>query len=857
MVIMRTTLVIKLGKSMPQYQKFKGLKCEIQLTTVLFHAWSEIQHDIIYKREKSISEFDKPTFNLLEQRFSEVMKKRIKPAQHTLDYIACKVGKIKKGARIFDSNSLRSITRSEDNNEIYEELSLLLISMKEFGDKTPKELKITDIIDTVFKNAKENEAKFTEKTHFDKFAKNAYQNIAIVCLDILMVLRFNYPVEVFNSLKPFSIDIDKRVSSKALTVAEKMVEYIHDFKKKAVICHPQVLILDEIEKLSDKDLQTYFNLIVKISKQLVFPSFKGAQKDGRKTCTYQGSLFAHDIIIEIREKAINILKKLYTLSETLSEKNQVLEALEQATRTSSLGYCSSKFRKVILKDTNTIILFYSSLVKEADNEVIGKIEEQLPLFKKRFPEGLKEVEKLEENIKKNKGYKLYGKFISYNKDQPALLFNLQKNKNRQKKEIEKCIEKITPATFPQWQKDILSVVKNYEEVKDRGQYQYFNNFLNELGKQKPEIAQQLISKNEIELKHFLSHLLLGIWQSKENKSARKILKRWIKEGKHLEACILTLEKTKEIDEPLLNDIYLKAREQSNTRALANIVYSIANNFKQGKAGKHLFTKTINELTKHKKYVDTIYDWSGRKHILKELNKKDWEIVLKNLLIASRINYNIEEILLVLAEKSPEMVIDFFFERTKIHIQGAKKEYESIPYGLYKLSKPLSQNADNTIKEILKWFDKENRSFWYRGGYFLNRIFPNFSQELEYQLIELLRLKDENKTEAVLCILNSYKGEAFLHNVCRELIRQYPGHKGYEQELVIILSRTGVSKDIIKEYEIRKERIKEWEADKNKNIREFPQKYIKHLSKEIMRREKELNDSKERKKREYEDNNYSL
>jgi ppGpp synthetase/RelA/SpoT-type nucleotidyltranferase len=31
-----------------EYSKFEGLRCEIQLTTVLYHAWSEMAHDITY-----------------------------------------------------------------------------------------------------------------------------------------------------------------------------------------------------------------------------------------------------------------------------------------------------------------------------------------------------------------------------------------------------------------------------------------------------------------------------------------------------------------------------------------------------------------------------------------------------------------------------------------------------------------------------------------------------------------------------------------------------------------------------------------------------------------------------------------
>jgi len=36
---------------LPEYTKFKGLRCEVQVQTILNHAWSETSHDIIYKNE--------------------------------------------------------------------------------------------------------------------------------------------------------------------------------------------------------------------------------------------------------------------------------------------------------------------------------------------------------------------------------------------------------------------------------------------------------------------------------------------------------------------------------------------------------------------------------------------------------------------------------------------------------------------------------------------------------------------------------------------------------------------------------------------------------------------------------------
>ncbi len=39
---------------LPEYSIFKNLKCEIQVRTILQHAWAEIEHDIVYKSNEDI-----------------------------------------------------------------------------------------------------------------------------------------------------------------------------------------------------------------------------------------------------------------------------------------------------------------------------------------------------------------------------------------------------------------------------------------------------------------------------------------------------------------------------------------------------------------------------------------------------------------------------------------------------------------------------------------------------------------------------------------------------------------------------------------------------------------------------------
>ena len=847
-------LIVKLNKDrlkLSEYERFSGLKCEIQLTTVLYHSWSELAHDIIYKREKSLSEFDKRVFDSIKGRFSDVMKNHIKQAQYSFDSIFKDIENIKHGRKVFGVAFLKSIVDSKANNKIYENLKILSEHIEEFGDKTPKELKITEIVNSTLEKSKQLK-KEPIKTGLGDLPGHDYTDIAKICLDILERLRFAYPKEVFEALSRLSVDENEKVKKKTLDIAAKMANYAFEPKERKIYYHPQLFILDEIEKLNDKNLLTYLSLLVKVFEELLSLSFEGTSWSDHKTVTiHQGSLPAGDTVKKIRGRTISILKKLYSLSESISEKQQILQTLERATHTLHTGDYTPELEEIVLDNTNTLISYYSSLVKKADNEIIKTIEEQLHWFVKRFQKGLKNVKKMRALIEKNAEYDMYKVFVGRDYRSSDDLDYHDAEKERKQK-INEYVKQLTDKSFLQWQKKILSIIKNYSQLEDREQFQHFNIFLNELGKQKPKIAQKLILKNEKELEPFLLDLVAGIWQSKEKKEAQKILENWTDKGKHLSACAYIFEYIKEIDEPLLRKIYKKATEQNNINALTNIICSIVNNFEQSKIGKDLFVEAIKELTKHKNDWRVNHIWFSGNSILEALNKNDWKTVLENLLIVPNIYYHLEEILSVFAQNSPKELVNYFYERIKIQAKKKQEEgYNAIPFDLHKLNEPLSQNAKNVIEEILKWFKKEDWLFYWEGGRFLKAIFPAFHQELEDQLIKLLKSKNKNKAKIVLYILRSYKGETFLHNVCKGFIKQYPKSKKYKQELFAVLSQIGfVSGEygLVEGYERKKQEIQEWKKDKSKVIKNFAQEYENYLSKQIDYEKKRADENIEIRKR---------
>jgi ppGpp synthetase/RelA/SpoT-type nucleotidyltranferase len=76
-----------------EYKRFKGLKCEVQMTLILDHAWAEVEHDIFYKENTSIKNVDKEKYLTFKERMEKVMSEHIQKASIGLENI---VGNIRK-----------------------------------------------------------------------------------------------------------------------------------------------------------------------------------------------------------------------------------------------------------------------------------------------------------------------------------------------------------------------------------------------------------------------------------------------------------------------------------------------------------------------------------------------------------------------------------------------------------------------------------------------------------------------------------------------------------------------------------------------------------------------------------------
>jgi ppGpp synthetase/RelA/SpoT-type nucleotidyltranferase len=88
-----THVLVQLGRkrlALQEYRRFTGLKCEIQLTSALYHAWSEIEHDILYKRNGHAKPLHAATAASLERQLAAALHEHLERAGEILEIAAAR-----------------------------------------------------------------------------------------------------------------------------------------------------------------------------------------------------------------------------------------------------------------------------------------------------------------------------------------------------------------------------------------------------------------------------------------------------------------------------------------------------------------------------------------------------------------------------------------------------------------------------------------------------------------------------------------------------------------------------------------------------------------------------------------------
>lgn len=717
--------------------------------------------------------------------------------------------------------------------------------------------KAVEIIQCLLTRLETLELTYQEVLGFPVEKLREYQNnnkLSVTALETLEHIRYHHPSNILDIFFKYSMHTNEDVSQQAIHGLKALAEFDLDIfygdgkDWKGLGWEPQEKVIEKINAFHDTAKRQYFMGIIAACNEILSPTIEGTNWSYQSITIRSGSIPAMDGIKDIRKKTLTILEDLYTLVDAIEQKKIVIDAMQSATHTPHMGHYGDDVLAMIMRDTATVLQFMKKIVAKEDLQLIQKIEHDAYfLFRRGEDEQVKEIA-LEVNaiIDNHAEYRIFkvligfqGIFNKWHSDEHETTHNdYDHEKILREQNAKEFAESITEDNYHIWKERILS----YANIKsnDMATFPYFGKFLENFGRTSPKLALQLLLEASQQLENFLIPILCGIWETSEKNKARGMILDWVEKNRYMLVIARFLEFSKDLDEELLKKIYAFAKVGKDCNTLNQIISTISAQY--GDNTKHLikelFLPALEILTSHKNtnWIFSFWFRKQRNVILVDMESDGYHLILDNLFWIGNIDYHAEEILCKIAEKSPELIVQFFCNRIadekEIEIGG---KYNAIPFSFHKLSEPLSKIPEQAVDIVLSMYDGNYGMFIYRGARLLKSIFPDFSKSFECKLLQLIQTKDEKNLLFVMAILRNYEGQVFIHEVCKELVKALPNGESLLDEITVILHSTGVvcgEYGFVEAYKRKIEEIKPWLDDPDVKIQRFSHHYISILEKQI-------------------------
>ena len=102
--------------ALPEYAQFAAMRAELQIQTLLNHAWSETAHDIVYKNSLPAG-FGAGEMEAIKRRMARIMTKYLVPAGYEFQKVQHDAERLQQGKAILERGPIEQLEKAPDNNE--------------------------------------------------------------------------------------------------------------------------------------------------------------------------------------------------------------------------------------------------------------------------------------------------------------------------------------------------------------------------------------------------------------------------------------------------------------------------------------------------------------------------------------------------------------------------------------------------------------------------------------------------------------------------------------------------------------------------------------------------------------------
>ncbi len=869
-----------------EYQKYKGLKCEIQILTILFHAWSEVEHDIIYKPKGDAILLRTLGLDELEKTFEKLMAEHIQAATIQLDCINKKYEEIRRAGEILSVDFINDIINSKTNDEIYERLEVI----EKFYYKKPDETLV--IVETVLKQKPLEPAVIYQFKDSPLYGKT-HKDIVLKAIDLLSSIRYYKSDEVLDLLSVLSLSEDNDIKNKALDIAKKFAKYDFNILTKSKIGYgAQRKSLDYILSWPGAKKIENFDFIEVITQELLGSSVEGTTSginaEAQYTITLHSNVVQPTVFLKkIRRDTIDLIFNLYENINDEKKKIRLVRVLEEVIRTPSSVAYGEDIENMISDDAQYLTNIYRSMLFK-EGKLVGsisvaeEIEERLYWFHKNGKLNTPESKKLREDILADSFYSVFRLFAG-----DDVIFREEegwdKAESKRNKAIDTKIGEVNESNLTEWI-NVINRIADQIGLVDEWKFSPFKMFLRKLTVKQPETASIILNNaidNNESIKILTRDILdgfrdadrLDLWDA----ITEKIIKK--EETSLIGSIIYSLnigregvDLTKEIrdqDLILLEDVvkqtgkfsFLANKKENNLVLQHAIINTLISNFKRDPARiEALILEMIRKNQGREKFLIRELEFGTMRSMIdcSEFGTDSINLLKSSLVELDDLDWNAQGLLLNLGKKNVRIIFDVLWDRIEKDVQKKESKgfdglehYRAIPYHFNDdLKKHLFACPQFQVLAE-EWLDKVTLT-WSPYNWNISHFLKEIGNSLTVILKSMIERGDENSLTKAVQLMDRFEGGDIELGI--EVIRRTKNKKNISHIEGMLFSTGVVSGEdgIARTYESKAEILKKYLNDDNKQVKSFAEKMSKILEENAKRERQQNEEEKQIRKIEFEE-----
>lgn len=843
--------------ALPEYRRFAGLRCEIQVQTILDHAWAEMAHETIYKPMTDVG-FGAAKVEAMRKRLRKVMQEFLQPAGYAFDKIASDYEQLRDGKAMFDSDALGVIRGCTDRNcldDAVEKFSnYVLPNYDDYIAAAP------EIIDALSDAAIRAPAMpdVPHKFYFGEYpGTKSDAVIAKICrilesgyllyanpermLDALIAMRQAAATE--DERKPID-DLTRRFSQ-------------HDRRAwQQVGPGLQRLLVDLIAGLKDTALVAAAPSATIMLREALSSTVTGTSWQAESMTLHSGAVTMTGDLKAMRCDALHQLERLHGLLSEEDARKKVRQAMLAAGNTPNNAGYTDLLGEVIMDDLAHVVGFFTAVLPELGFEARRQLEVDLH---QRFyayhalPQGMADKPELvaaqgrlvdaitacRTALEADPDFDRYRLLVGHDSVTPVMWakpgFDYKAAAKERSAGIDALVSSLDPASADGWLARLERFVETRSE--DMATFVGLQEFIKKLAAAQPDILLDWMPRLSDRLANWLPGMLHGLSDAGHGAAVDPLIESWVAEDKHLSSIAWYLQFAEAFRFDLLATITAKGLTAEDDQILHNVAVAAAR-----QSTKHLdglfdaiFLPAVQSLSSRGLFgwVGGMFNWD-QLGLLKGLSTEQVEPLLALMIDIPRLGTDGEALLAVIAREHVQAVIDLIGRRFLHERETGDFRYEDLPHALHYLRAPLAAAPVEIVAAARRWFDAEPSFSQFRGGRLIAQLFPN----LEHPLYPLLYSQIEESREGiefVLSVLRAFEGEKFLHPLLRAIVGFLPAEDELLGIVDIVIASSGVlvgEHGSVEAQEARRALVAEWETDENEAVRAFAARFVKSADNQL-------------------------